>query len=87
MYDIDKAHLFDFYKRGVLTGRCGKNLDHGVLAVGYGVAKDGTKYYKVKNSWGSSYGMNGYILIERDVPVNHGAGECGILLSASYPKL
>merc|ERR1711869_142756 len=27
---------FQLYRKGVLTGRCGKNLDHGVLAVGYG---------------------------------------------------
>lgn len=76
---------FQFYKRGVLSGRCGKRLDHGVLAVGYGTDANGNKFYKVKNSWGPSWGMDGYILIERDVDVNRGGGECGILLSASYP--
>ena len=38
---------FQLYKSGVFTEKCGSNLDHGVLAVGYGVTKDGLKYYKV----------------------------------------
>lgn len=75
---------FQFYKKGVLTGSCGANLDHGVLVVGYGTM-DGQKYFKVKNSWGTSYGLNGYVLIQRGKSVR--GGECGILLSASYPVL
>jgi len=35
---------FQSYKSGVLTGTCGTNLDHGVLAVGYGKWTDGTDY-------------------------------------------
>ena len=77
---------FQTYKSGVLTGSCGTNLDHGVLAVGYGTWSDGTDYYKVKNSWGTSWGMNGYILIQRGNPQR--CGECGILCGPpSYPNL
>jgi C1A family cysteine protease len=77
---------FQSYKSGVLTGTCGSNLDHGVLAVGYGTWTDGTDYYKVKNSWGTGWGMSGYILIQRGNPQR--CGECGILCGPpSYPNL
>jgi KDEL-tailed cysteine endopeptidase len=77
---------FQFYSGGVLTGKCGTRLDHGVLAVGYGTWTDGTDYYKVKNSWSSSWGMDGYILIERGV--SQRGGQCGILMGPpSYPNL
>ncbi len=77
---------FQLYSSGVFTGSCGTNLDHGVLAVGYGTM-DGTNYYKVKNSWSSSWGDLGYIYLGRGANFNGGAGQCGILMSASYPNL
>jgi C1A family cysteine protease len=76
---------FQYYSSGVLTASCGSNLDHGVLAVGYGTM-DGTDYYRVKNSWGTSWGDNGYIYFERGGNAES-AGKCGILSAASYPTL
>jgi len=76
---------FQLYKSGVFTAACGTNLDHGVLAVGYG-ALNGVDYYKVKNSWGTSWGMDGYILFARGAGVQK-EGQCGILMEASYPNL
>ncbi len=75
---------FQLYKSGVFTGTCGTTLDHGVLAVGYGT-ENGQDYYLVKNSWGPSWGLNGYIKLARGRSFNGGDGQCGMLLSASYP--
>eukprot|EP00928_Gymnodinium_smaydae_P035746 TRINITY_DN250_c0_g1_i6.p2 TRINITY_DN250_c0_g1~~TRINITY_DN250_c0_g1_i6.p2 ORF type:complete len:369 (-),score=92.18 TRINITY_DN250_c0_g1_i6:84-1124(-) len=78
--EADKA-VFQLYHSGVLTATCGDQLDHGVLAVGYGT-EDGQDYWLVKNSWGPSWGVNGFIKLSRS---KGGDGECGILKQASYP--
>jgi len=75
---------FQQYSGGVLTAECGTGLDHGVLLVGYG--SDGANdYWKVKNSWGADWGESGYIRLCRNCNANYGKGQCGILMSASYP--
>lgn len=66
------AEEWSFYTGGVFSN-CGSSLDHGVIAVGFG-----SFGWKVRNSWGSSWGEDGYI---RLAPGN----TCGILNSASYP--
>jgi len=73
---------FQFYKKGVMTGRCGVNLDHGVLLVGYGT-EAGKDFWKVKNSWGPTWGAKGYIQLGKGMKQR--GGQCGILESASYP--
>jgi len=73
--------VFQYYTSGVLdSADCGTNLDHGVLAVGYGTT-GGQGYWIVKNSWGTSWGDQGYLKIARST----GDGICGINLDNCYP--
>ncbi|KAF9606697.1 hypothetical protein IFM89_027741 [Coptis chinensis] len=74
---------FQFYSSSVFISQCGTDLDHSVTAVGYDVSDDGTKYWLVKNSWGSTWGENGYIRMQRDVSPK--GGLYGIAMDASYP--
>jgi len=71
---------FQFYKSGVFDAACGTALDHGVLVVGYGTST--ADYWIVKNSWGESWGDQGYIYMNRGVGKT---GICGIAMEPSYP--
>ena len=78
---------FQSYSSGILTDatKCGVNLDHGVLATGYG-EENGVKYWLVKNSWGESWGEQGYVKIARSDSTND-PGVCGIAMMASFPTV
>ena len=59
-------------------------MDHGVLIVGYGTL-NGVDYWKVKNSWGATWGDKGYILLQRNV--KSASGQCGLAIQPSYPVM
>jgi len=74
---------FQFYSSGVFpASECGNNLDHAVLAVGYD-----SNSYKIKNSWGTSWGDQGYIYLEKSSQAEKNGGTCGMLMEASTVQL
>ncbi|XP_073319118.1 cathepsin S-like [Pagrus major] len=73
---------FFFYRHGVYRDKkCSHNVNHGVLAVGYGTEKK-RDYWLIKNSWGVRYGDEGYIKMARNK-----RNQCGIALYASFPVM
>jgi len=64
------------YHGGVYDGRCGKQLNHAILAVGYTA-----NYWIVKNSWSTRWGADGYIYMAR------GKNICGVASEPSYPTV
>lgn len=83
------------YQSGILDDNttCGDALDHAVLVVGYGTCDGGGKpsltncnctngenYWLIKNSWGTSWGVNGFACILRGA-----SNVCGVLSAPSYP--
>nr|RLV76480.1 hypothetical protein DV515_00016933 [Chloebia gouldiae] len=74
---------FQFYSRGVYYDEScnADNINHAVLAVGYGAQK-GTKHWIIKNSWGEEWGNKGYVLLARNMN-----NACGVANLASFPKM
>ncbi len=80
-----QANEIQKYSSGVFDNpACGTQLNHGVSVVGYGNdSASGKDFWIVRNSWGSSWGEQGYIRMLKTNKI--GPGECGIAMKASYP--
>ncbi len=65
-----------YYPRNINNTKLGKNA---VLVVGYGTS-NGEDFWLIKKSWGTSWGIQGYMMLAR----NKG-NACGIADSISYP--
>ncbi|XP_050499586.1 cathepsin L-like proteinase isoform X3 [Diabrotica virgifera virgifera] len=78
------AEPIQFYNSGIFNSKqCVNNvnyLDHGILVVGYG-EENNTPYWIIKNSWGASWGEQGYFRLQRNAKL------CGLALMTSYPVL
>eukprot|EP00771_Trimastix_marina_P004003 gnl/Trimastix_PCT/73.p2 GENE.gnl/Trimastix_PCT/73~~gnl/Trimastix_PCT/73.p2 ORF type:complete len:478 (+),score=138.90 gnl/Trimastix_PCT/73:121-1554(+) len=74
---------FQLYTGGLFTDPdCDPTMmNHAVTIVGYGTTASGNKYWKVKNSWGTNWGVNGYFYIPR------GVNQCGIENLPAYPTV
>uniref|UniRef100_A0A2N9HXD7 Uncharacterized protein n=1 Tax=Fagus sylvatica TaxID=28930 RepID=A0A2N9HXD7_FAGSY len=76
---------FQLYTSGIYDGDCSSDpddIDHAVLIVGYG-SEDGEDYWIVKNSWGTSWGLDGYFYLRRNTNLTYGV--CAVNAMASYP--
>jgi len=71
------AETWQYYQGGVVTTGCGDSLDHCVQIVGWGTTGN-TPYWIIRNSWGSDWGLSGYIWVERN------KDECGVSDEATY---
>lgn len=81
---------FQLYKSGVFDdSTCYQgSLDHGVSLVGYGHDSSSNKdYYVLMNSWGTSWGMNGFMNIKRNSVTSSTTGMCGLAMMNSYPLM
>ena len=79
------SDVFQSYAGGVLdSDECGIETDHAVVIVGYGTDEDSSlDYWLVRNSWGSSWGLDGYIKIA----VSEGDGICAINHRPLFPTI
>ncbi|XP_020089327.1 fruit bromelain-like isoform X2 [Ananas comosus] len=79
------SYYFNHYNGGIFKGPCGTNIFHAVTVVGYGQdSSTGDKYWIIKNSWGNTWGENGYVRMLRDTAY---PGLCGLASYGIYPTL
>jgi len=71
------AETWQSYSGGIITNNCPDNLDHCVQIVGFSVSGN-TPYWIIRNSWGTSWGIDGYIYVERNEDL------CGVSDEATY---
>ncbi|XP_049877712.1 procathepsin L-like isoform X3 [Pectinophora gossypiella] len=66
------ADSFQLYRKGIIEACTFKDVNHGVLLVGYGI-ENNIPYWIIKNSWGEKWGEDGFVRVKQ------GNNPCGIL--------
>jgi C1A family cysteine protease len=74
------ASSWQYYNGGVITSSdgCGQSLDHCVMITGWST-QSGVESWNVRNSWGTDWGINGYLYVQR------GSDVCGISQEVTDP--
>jgi C1A family cysteine protease len=73
------GNCFQLYSSGVMNCACSGATDHVILLIGWTPT-----YWIARNSWGTSWGINGYANIQRGVA---GLGQCSIMESPMYASV
>merc|ERR1712032_237517 len=76
------ATQFQTYTGGILGAGCGQQVDHCVQTVGIGTdSNDGIQYWIVRNSWATSWGIDGYGYVQ------YGINACNIASTATTANI
>jgi len=65
------AEMWQYYTGGVITTGCGTSLDHCVQITGWNIVNN-IDTWTVRNSWGTDWGISGYVYVA------YGRNVCGI---------
>lgn len=77
------TRVFQSYRSGIFSNAsCGTSLDHATNVVGWG-SEYGQEYWIMRNSWGTSWGEQGYMRLA----IQSGRGVCGIQMEPLYPAV
>lgn len=80
------AQSFFQYKGGIYDNpSCPTSMNHAMQAVGFGT-EDGKEFAIIKNSWGSGWGMDGFVKVKMGADDREG-GVCQMYEAPSYPHL
>lgn len=75
---------FVYYQSGIYNDeKCSKTfIDHAVALVGYGIDENNTEFWILRNSWGTKWGEEGYMRIQRNA-----GGVCGLASNCIIPTV